>query len=158
MRKDSFLRLINTPWKMRLFLWRKLPAAAFMGIHVLHCDGDQAAVQLPYGWRSQNPFRSVYFAAQCAAGELSTGLLCLTALQGKPPVSMLVLQAEATFLKKAAKTLRFVCLDGAKVESVVQNALEADAAQTIRMESVGYLPDGTEAARVWITWSFKKKQ
>jgi hypothetical protein len=158
MRKDSFLRLINTPWKMRLFLWRRLPAAAFMGIRVLHCDGEQASVQLPYGWRSQNPFRSIYFAAQCAAGELSTGLLCLAALQGKPPVSMLVLQVEATFLKKAANALRFVCVDGPKVEAVVQHTLEGNTAQTIRMESIGYLPDGTEAARVWITWSFKKKQ
>ncbi|MCB0530602.1 MAG: DUF4442 domain-containing protein [Lewinellaceae bacterium] len=158
MRKDSFLQLINTPWKMRLYLWGKLPAAAFMGIRVLQCSEEQATVQLPYGWRSQNPFRSIYFAAQCAAGELSTGLLGLAALQGKPPVSMLVLNVEAAFLKKAATTLRFICLDGAKVESVVQNALKGDVAQTIRMESIGYLPDGTEAARVWITWSFKKKQ
>lgn len=158
MQKDTFLRLINTPWKMRLYLWRRLPAAAFMGVRVLHCDEKQAAVQLPFGWRSQNPFRSIYFAAQCAAGELSTGLLALAALQGKPPVSMLVLNVEATFLKKAAKTLRFICQDGAKVTTVIQNALEREAAQTIRMESIGYLPDGTEAARVWITWSFKKKQ
>jgi len=157
MHKTAFLQLVNTPWKMRLYLWRKLPAAAFMGIRVLHCDGQQARVQLPYGWRSQNPFRSIYFAAQCAAGELSTGLLGLAALQGKPPVSMLVLQIEASFLKKANQPLLFNCIDGTKVETVIEKALESSEAQTIRMESIGCLPDGTEAARVWITWSFKKK-
>ncbi|HND87824.1 MAG TPA: DUF4442 domain-containing protein, partial [Saprospiraceae bacterium] len=66
---------------MRLFLLWKLPAAWFMGIGVQHCEAGRAVVSLPYGWRSQNPFRSAYFAAQCAAGELSTGLLALAALQ-----------------------------------------------------------------------------
>src|SRR5690606_10376148 len=91
--------------RMRLFLLWKLPAAWFMGISVRACDGGQAVVKLPYGWRSQNPFRSIYFAAQCAAGELSTGVLALTHLQGKPPVSMLVTRVEAEFLKKASDTL-----------------------------------------------------
>lgn len=142
---------------MRLYLWRRLPAAAFMGIRVLSCNSTQCIVRLPYGWRSQNPFRSIYFAAQCAAGELSTGLLGLAAIQGQPPVSMLVLQIEAIFLKKAADTLLFTCNEGAAVESAVGKALETGEAQTIRLASIGHLPDGTEAAKIWITWSFKKK-
>jgi hypothetical protein len=158
MNKDLFLRALNTPWKMRLYLWRNLPAAAFMGIRVQYCDPKKAVVRLPFSWRSQNPFRSIYFAAQCAAGELSTGLLGRIALHGQPPVSMLVLQVEASFSKKAATPLLFTCTDGEAVHAAVQKTLENGAAQTIRMESIGHLPDGIEAARIWITWSFKKKQ
>lgn len=128
-----------------------------MGVRVVCSDEREAVVALPYGWRSQNPFRSIYFAAQCAAAELSTGLLGLAALQGRPPVSMLVLGIEAEFLKKADQTLRFVCSEGEKARAAVEKTLENGQPQQLRMESVGYLPDGTEAARVRITWSFKRK-
>jgi hypothetical protein len=142
---------------MRLFLLWKLPAAWFMGIHVHSCDGEKAVVRLPYGWRSQNPFRSTYFAAQCAAAELSTGILALTHLQEKPPVSMLVTHIEAEFFKKASDTLFFTCEDGKALEAAIQQALDTGEAQVFRAASVGRLPDGAEAGKVWITWSFKKK-
>lgn len=142
---------------MRLFLLWKLPAAWFMGIRVRSCDPEKCVVELPYGWRAQNPFRSTYFAAQCAAGELSTGLLAMAHLQEKPPVSMLVTHIEADFFKKADQTLRFTCLDGSKFQHTIQIALETGEAQTFQAESIATLPDGREAARVRITWSFKIK-
>jgi hypothetical protein len=146
-----------SPWKIRLFMFWKLPAAWFMGISLRQCDADRAVVRLPYGWRSQNPFRSIYFAAQCAAGEMSTGILALLHLQGQPPVSMLVTHIEAEFLKKAADTLLFTCEDGAALKNTIRKALETGESQTFRATSVGRLPDGTEAARVYLTWSFRKK-
>jgi hypothetical protein len=68
MTTTKFLRWVNTPPLMRYFLFRRLPAAWFLGLRVQSCDGAQAVVRLNYGWRSRNPFRSIYFAAQCAAG------------------------------------------------------------------------------------------
>jgi hypothetical protein len=156
-RMKNFLRLVNSRWRMRLFLLWKLPAAWFVGISVRSCDGEKAVVRLPYGWRSQNPFRSTYFAAQCAAGELSTGILALAHLQDKPPVSMLVTRVEAEFLKKASDVLLFTCEDGKAMEETVKKALETGEPQIFRATSIGRLPDGTEAARIWITWSFKRK-
>lgn len=158
MKKETFLRQVNTPWKMALYLFWKLPAAWFMGIRVQSCTGEKAVVRLPYGWRAQNPFRSTYFAAQCAAGELSTGLLALATLQDQPPVSMLVINIEAEFYKKADSTLLFTCEDGKALESAIRQAIESDEARTFRAQSTGRLPDGSEAAKVWITWSFKKKK
>ncbi len=129
-----------------------------MGIGVRECDGQRAVVRLPFGWRSQNPFRSSYFAAQCAAGELSTGVLGMIAMAGRPPVSMLVLRVEGEFYKKAAETLLFTCEDGPEITKAVEQTLASGEAQVIRATSVGRLPDGSEAARVWITWSFKAKR
>lgn len=158
MTKHTFLQWVNAPWRMRLFLLWKLPAAWFMGIGVRSCDGQRAIVSLPYGWRAQNPFRSTYFAAQCAAGELSTGLLALAALQEQPPVSMLVTQVEAHFFKKADQTLLFTCTEGDVLRAAVEQAIATGEAQVFRASSTGTLPDGTEAARVFITWSFKRKK
>ncbi len=158
MTKQQFLRRTNSSWQMRLFLFWKLPAAWFMGIGVRSCDGEKAVVSLPYGWRAQNPFRSTYFAAQCAAGELSTGLLCLTHLQEQPPVSMLVTRVEAEFFKKADATLLFTCTMGKEVEALIQRVVLSGEAETLTMVSSGSLPDGQLAARIIITWSFKLKK
>lgn len=128
-----------------------------MGIGVRHCDLDKCVVTLPFGWRSQNPFRSTYFAAQCAAGELSTGMLALAQLQEKPPLSMLVTHIEADFFKKASETLTLTCVDGPAFAAVIQKAVDTGTAQTFQAESVATLPDGREAARVRVTWSFKTK-
>lgn len=157
MSSQRFFRLANTPWRMCLFLLWKLPAAWFMGIGVRHCDAEKCVVRLPYGWRSQNPFRSTYFAAQCAAAELSTGLLVMGNLQGKAPVSMLVTNIEAAFFKKAAATLLFTCEEGQRVKGLIEQALQTGEAQVFTLQSEGRLPDGQLAASVRITWSIKRK-
>jgi hypothetical protein len=157
MTSQKFLQKVNSPLKMRFFLFWKLPMAWFAGIGVQHCDFERAVVRLPFGWRSQNPFRSTYFAAQCAAGELSTGLLALARLQETPPVSMLVTNIEAVFLKKASTTLLFTCEDGNALTAAIKNALQSGSSQTFTATSTGRLPDGTIASIVKISWSFKAK-
>lgn len=142
---------------MRLFLFWKLPAAWFMGIRVQSCDLEKCVVKLPYSWRAQNPFNSLYFAAQCAAGELSTGLLAMAHLQGKPAVSMLVTHIEADFFIKASETLYFTCSAGQSFLASIQAALDTGEAQVFQAESVATFSDGREVARVRITWSFKQK-
>jgi acyl-coenzyme A thioesterase PaaI-like protein len=156
MTRDRFLRLAQSP-RFTLFLLWKLPAAWFMGVRVERCTAAAATVRVPYGWRSQNPFRSTYFAAQVAAAEMSTGLLAMAALQGRPAVSMLVVSLAAEFLKKARETVFFTCEDGPAVEAAVERALATGEAQMLTMQSVGRLPDGSVAARIGITWSFKIK-
>ena len=74
--------------------------AAFAGLRIDEFDAGKCAVSLPYGWRTQNPFRSIYFAAQCMAAELSTGALAMLAIQSSnESVSMLVTNMSASFGK-----------------------------------------------------------
>ncbi|MCC6413538.1 MAG: DUF4442 domain-containing protein, partial [Saprospiraceae bacterium] len=153
MNKKKFRSNITSPFRMGTYLFWKLPAAWFMGVRIVSCDDDQCTVKLPYGWRSQNPFRSTYFAAQCAAGEMSTGLPALAAIQDGPPVSMLVVKFEAEFYKKANQTLLFTFNDVQALEKNIAAAREGAAATEFKAESVGKLPDGTVATRVWVTWS-----
>jgi hypothetical protein len=158
MKKERFYKLANNRFLFRLYLIARLPAAWFMRVQLLQCTPERTVVQLPYGWRSQNPFRSTYFAAQCAAGELSTGMLCLAALQEKPPVSMLVTHIEAEFFKKADKPLTFRCDQGIEVATLIEHMLEDGQARSLEMKSIGTLPDGVKASEVRVQWSFKPKQ
>ena len=143
---------------MALFLLWKLPGAWFMGARVRSCNAQSCVTTLPYGWKSQNPFRSTYFAAQCAAGELSTGLLAMAHLQGKAPVSMLVTHFEADYFIKVNQTLQFTCSQGAAFAAVIEKTLETGEAQTLEALSIGTLPDGKVATHIRVTWSFKRKK
>lgn len=153
---SKILADLNTPWKMRLYFLQKLPSLAFWSVKVKHCDAQQAQVTIPFRWRTQNPFRSTYFAALCGAAEFSTGLLALLAI-GDQRVSMLIVNLEAEFIKKAVGLTTFTCKEGKDMQAIVQQALATKEPQKIKVTSVGTNADGEVVAKMTFTWSFKAK-
>ena len=142
-----------------LFLLIKLPAAFFCGLNIKKLDVDNCEVTLPYGWRSQNPFQSIYFAAQAMAAEMSTGVLALLAIENcNTNMGMLVVKVEGGFSKKADKLTTFTCTEGAKIFAAIDQAIATKEKVSVTIESVGTMPDGTEVSRFLITWSFKIKK
>ncbi len=148
---------MKRPWLARLYFLRQLPTAWWWGLRVRTLEEDRAEVTIPYNWRTKNPFRSIYFAALAGAGELSTGLLALKVLESMPPTSMLVIEQQAEFLKKANTLTTFQCTQGAEVAEAVRRAVETGEPQTVRMTATGRNATGEIVARVHITWSFKRK-
>ena len=140
-------------WWAMLF---KLPTAVFWRLKMVHLDGEKCLVSIPYFWRSQNPFKSIYFAALAGAAELSTGALCQLALAGKGVFSMLVVDFRAEFSKKASTKTTFTCEQGAEVFDLVAS-LNSGESKQITMVSYGKNTSGEEVARFFITWSFKRK-
>ncbi len=140
-------------WWAMLF---KLPTAVFWRLKMVHLDGEKCLVSIPYFWRSQNPFKSIYFAALAGAAELSTGALCQLALVGKGAFSMLVVDFRAEFSKKANTKTTFSCEQGAEVFNLVESLNPGESKQ-ITMLSYGKNTSGEEVARFFITWSFKRK-
>ncbi|MDX1666933.1 MAG: DUF4442 domain-containing protein [Saprospiraceae bacterium] len=153
----NFLRDARSPWKMRLYFLKNLPSAFFWGMKVNSLSPGHCSVHLPYGWRTQNPFRSIYFAAQLGAAELSTGLLASLAIRGRGPVSMLVTGIESDFVKKADSLTTFTCNQGEAIIQAVDAALATGQPQQITVVSVGTKPDGQVVSRTQVTWSFKAK-
>jgi len=158
----KYLKQLSNPILQRLFLFAKLPSAFFMGIKIRSVTPSQSKVTVPYIWRSQNPFKSTYFAAQAAAAEMSTGVLAMLALQGRGKISMLITKMEATYGKKAISTATFTCLEGQKVIDAVKKAIETGEAQAITMLTIGTQIDKNgeeiEVSRFFFTWSFKAKK
>jgi hypothetical protein len=147
-----------SPLKMRAFFLAKLPLALFAGLKVKSLTRDRCEVVVPRGWRSTNPFRSTYFAAQSMAAELSTGALVMLATEGAvAPVAMLITDMRATFEKKASADAVFTCDDGAKAFAAVAETLRTGEGVTAEMESVGRMADGTVVSRIYFTWSVKKR-
>jgi hypothetical protein len=154
----AFLSTIRDPLKSRLFLLSKLPSAFFSGLRVVEADADHCAVTVPYKWFTRNPFRSTYFACLSMAAEMSTGVLAMANLyKSEPPVSMLVVRAEAVYTKKATGLTTFRCMDGPAIREAIDRARTTGDPQTIIARSVGTNPSGDQVAEFFITWSFKAK-
>jgi hypothetical protein len=147
-----------SPYKMRAFMFAKLPLALMAGLRIRSLTTRQCEVSVPYGWRTTNPFRSTYFAAQSMAAEMSTGAIGLMAAEAAPvPVATLIVGMTASFEKKATGTSTFTCLEGEKLFAAVRRTLETGEPATAEVETIGRMPDGTVASRFTFTWSFKKR-
>jgi hypothetical protein len=149
---------LRHPLQLRAFFLSKLPLAYMAGLRVTELNAERCVVTVPYGWRTTNPFKSTYFAAQAMAAELATGSLVMLPVQTAPqPVAMLIVGMTASFQKKASDTLTFTCPDGPAAFAAVRETLRTGEGVPIELEAVGTLPDGTVAATFTFTWSVKKR-
>ena len=141
----------------RLFMLRKLPSAHFTGVRLAELESDHAVVTVPYKWFSQNPFKSIYFASQAMAAEMSTGILAMAHIHGsKPRVSMLVTSMEAKFLKKATEKIYFTCIDGEAIRAAIEETKRSGEAVSLVTESIGKTAAGVEVSRFRVEWGFKR--
>lgn len=144
--------------RLSAYMLAKMPLGAFAGLRVVTLEGERCEVSVPYGWRTTNPFGSIYFGALTMAAELSTGALALMASQASSsPVSVLPIGLAGTFEKKATTVTTFTCSHGGRLFAAVSQALETGEGVTALADTVGSMADGTVAARFTFTWSFKKR-
>lgn len=157
-RADLYRTVLTNPLGIRAMLWARLPLAAFAGLRVARLDETGAEVRLPAGWRTQNPFRSTYFAAQAMAAEMSTGAPALWLIgQTGEQVSSLVTSISAKFTRKATQETRFVFSDGAKMRAAIDETVRTGQPVVFTAHSIGTQRDGSQVAEFTVEWSFKKK-
>jgi len=151
-------KLMRNPFLFRFFLMRKLPLAWLAGLKVVQYDKTTCEIGVQYGHWTQNPFRSIYFAAMAMAAEMSTGLPALLLLResGKP-ASMLVTNLEASYGKKAVGKIRFRFQQLPEMKAAIDHTLATGEGVVFKAESIGTNSQGEEVARFQITWSFKRK-
>ncbi len=155
---EAVRRRMLKPAQFWLYLWGKLPLAACAGLSLESLDETACVVTLPGGWRTQNPFRSAYFAAQLMAAEMSTGAPALVLVSGAPAsVAMLLREVRAVYTKRIQGPSRYVFSDVAGLRTVIARAADGGESETYTGRSVGHAPDGTPAAEFFLTWSFKRR-
>lgn len=137
----------------------KLPSAWICGVRVKHIDRTQCEVGVRHRWINQNPFRSMYFAVQAMAAELSTGALVMNKIQNSDKkISMLVAQNKSVFLKKATGKISFNCYDGDKADESIRKSIETGDGETFWMKSVGTNEEGVEVSVFEFEWTVKLKE
>ncbi|PQV48883.1 uncharacterized protein DUF4442 [Jejuia pallidilutea] len=148
-----------TPSKLNTFSMLKLPSAYLCGVRVKYLDNEKCEVTVKHRWINQNPFKSMFWAVQGMAAELSTGALMIGKIQASGKrISMLVTSNNATFTKKATGRIVFTCNDGHLIDEALQKAIETGEGQTVWMKSVGVNGDNVEVSTFNFEWSVKVKQ
>jgi hypothetical protein len=147
-----------TPRKINAFNILKLPAVYFTGIRVKTLTAVACTVSVKHRWINQNPFKSMFWAVQGMAAELTTGALVMMKIResGKN-ISMLVANNNATFTKKATGRITFSCKDGALIDDALKKTISTGEGQTIWMQSKGVNEEGIEVSTFNFEWSIKLK-
>ena len=157
-RADKIRHRVLSPFGFKLFLWRKLPLGAFAGLRLRSLDEGGCTVILPGGWRTQNPFRSTYFAAQAMAAEMSTGAPAMVLVQGNDArISFLVTEVRARYTKKIAGESQFTFREIGEMADTIERATQTGEAATFVARSVGKNEAGDVASEFEVTWSFKQR-
>jgi hypothetical protein len=154
----SFHNAANSGLKFRSLMFFQIPLIWFSGIKVNEFDRNKCRIKLPFTRRTQNPFRSVYFAAQCMAAELSTGLILMAeTIETGKKCSMLVTNMKANFIKKADSDIYFTCVPNDLILNAIQSSIDKNEPVKFILCSEGKMNDGTVVANFEFEWSLKFK-
>ncbi|MGG5576045.1 DUF4442 domain-containing protein [Myroides sp. C15-4] len=138
------------------FLFFKLPSAYWTGVRLRRISDTEATTTVRHKWANQNPFRSMYFAVQAMAAELSTGALVMKKIsESGQRISMLVAQNNSVFVKKATGKISFTCTEGHLLDEAIQKAIDTQEGVTIWMKSVGIDEKGDEVSTFNFEWTLK---
>jgi hypothetical protein len=147
-----------TPLKLNIFLFLKLPSAFWSGVRVKSISKEQCIVTVKHRWLNQNPFKSMYFAVQSMAAELTTGALVMMQIKkSEKKISMLVANNNSNFSKKATGRITFTCNDGHLIEEAIKQTIATGEGQTIWMKSVGVNEKREQVSEMNFEWSIKLK-
>ena len=152
--RDDFL----SPFKQRLFYLKNLPMGLISGIKLIQLDEETSVAEVPFRWCNKNPYRSMYFAVQSMAAELSTAGPVMLALKGfEIDTALIIVDLKAEFVKKAQSKIIFTCLDYAKIYDAVAQLKRAGDTAAVTVKTAGKDINGDEVTVFYFTWSFKRR-
>lgn len=148
-----------TPNKINSYLFFQLPTAWWCGVRVKKLEANSCQTTVKYRWINQNPFRSMYFAVQLMAAELSTGALVMQKIrQSQTPFSMLVAQQNSVYHKKITGRVFFSCQEGQVIDQAIQKAIQTGEGQVFSLKSIGTNAMGELLTETEFIWTVKVKK
>jgi hypothetical protein len=147
-----------TKRSIRYFTLLKLPLVYFSGIRISNINADRVEATVKLKWINQNPFRSMFWAVQGMAAELTSGVLLMREIEAqKSSVSMLLVETKASFSKKAKGKIRFSCDESKDAKDLIEKAISTGDGQLHWFTSIGKDENGDEVSRFQFHWSVKSK-
>lgn len=148
-----------SPKNFNTYTFFKLPSAWWSGVRLRSIDKERAVATVTYKWFNQNPFKSMFWAVQGMAAELSTGAMVSDQIkESGQKISMLVANNKANFSKKATGKITFTCEDGALIQKALDQTLATGEGQAFWMKSEGRNEDGIIVSTFNFEWTVKLKK
>lgn len=100
----------------------------------------------------------MFWAVQGMAAELATGALIMMKIKSlNKKISMLVIQNQAQFTKKAKGRITFRCSQGLDIDETLNAAVNTGQGQTIFLHAEGYDESGDLVSKFSFEWTLKSK-
>jgi len=158
-KQQKLARQVTSNIKFPLYMMKSLPMGWLAGLRIRELNEHTCVTSVPFKYLTKNPFKSIYFAVQSMAAELSTATPCLLAVTGhKPSIAFIIVDLKATFTKKATGRTYFTCEDGHKAFEAVAKCIETGEATQATFKTTGKMKDGTVVSEFEFTWSFKQRK
>ena len=152
--KSEFRSLLG-PVKFRLFSLVSMPTARFAGLRVDHLDDSSCVTSIPGGWRSQNPFKTMYWAVQGMGAELATGAAPFAMSKSMTEkLRMFVVGTDATFTKRAKGRISFTCNDVSAAKEAIEMSASTGESVECDMSAVGMDSSGDIVSEWIFKWNF----
>lgn len=156
--QEQFRQKIASPINFWWFLLTSVPAGWIAGMRLRELKATGAITSIPFKFLNKNPFKSIYFAVQSMAAELSTAALVLLHCHGyKPSIAYIIVDLEAKFVKKAIGRTFFTCEDGHLVKDAVNHCLTTGEPAVVSLKTIGKMKDGTVVSEFVFSWSLKQR-
>jgi hypothetical protein len=144
-----------TPNRINRFLFFKLPAAWLTGVRVTSINDAECEVKVRFRWINQNPYRSMFWAVQGMAAELTTGMLLTKCIQdSKTNISMLLVGNKSNFYKKAVGKIKFICDEGENAKELI-NLTKQNNKHKAWLKAKGIDESGDIVSEFYFEWSCK---
>ena len=146
-----------TPSKINRWMFLKLPAAWLSGVRLTLIDQDKCEVKVRFKWINQNPYRSMFWAVQGMAAELTTGMLLTKYIQdSNANISMLLVSNKSSFHKKAVGKIVFTCEEGENAKKLIKSTIQ-NITSKAWFKAKGYDETGDLVSEFDFEWSCKKR-
>lgn len=155
----KLIKRLENPLVFRWFTRRMVPAAAHAGVKLVTFSGQECKTRIPFRNRNKNPFRSMYFAVQSMAAEMSTALPAMFHIEGhSESIAWIVIDFSAEFPSKATSDVTFHCTMGREIAETIALCVKTGESQTIVVKTTGTMDDGTVVSRFGFHWSFRVRK
>ena len=132
-----------------------MPTAWLAGLRVIQLNDKICITSIPGGWRSQNPFKTMYWAVQGMGAELSTGAAPYAISQSmSKKLRMFVVSNEAKFTKRAIGQIQFTCNDNSVARNAIEESIETGMPVDCLLRSVGTDKSGHIVSEWIFKWNF----
>jgi hypothetical protein len=146
-----------TPKQINKWMLFKLPAAWLTGVRILSISDTKCEVKVRFKWINQNPYRSMFWAVQGMAAELTTGMLLTKSIQeSNTNISMLLVGNKSNFYKKAVGKIKFICDQGETAKELI-NLTKKNITHKAWLKAKGFDETGDIVSEFDFEWSCKKR-
>lgn len=112
--------------RKQLFLlgFFKIPMIGFVRPKLISINNDQAVIKIRLRRRTRNHLKSMYFGAMSVGADLAAGLHTFyLAGEDQKRMSFVFKSVNAEFLRRAESDVLFICNDGPKIKTIIDQAL-----------------------------------